>query len=452
MLELRATIELNTPALGGGSEPRKADPYTPFRPSAVRGALRAWFRAAVAGSLWPDPGPSRGAQKQRDEEMLQHLRELEDRVFGSTELGSSIVLAPPRGGHIKPWSPQPDGTSGLGYLGYGVFDGRSVPPESVSTREGRPLELRFGIRPRGDAETKLSPEQLLPILVSSLWLWCAFGGVGARWRRGFGSIRLSKLEVDRDSSRCDLLRAFEELLVLPANHEQHLAALQRGLGLSHDAVARLCEATGVGGGLLRNNAVRPHPHVRSLAGIKNLRTLVPTTPNALDALDAAGRLLRGFRSTLERETPLPDYEAVKASIRDRRPPKVVARAAFGLPLAFYFRSLGKKKARFVPTPPQDVDAKRVDRVPSPLIIRVHALGNPGRKPVYGVTLINLAGQNTTPLLGCGVGQARVGQGIEPPANGALLDQFIEHAVAESKSNPRIMAPQEPASRHRRRRR
>ena len=450
MLELRATIELITPALGGGSEPRSADPYVPLRPSAVRGALRAWFRASATGSLWPGRGLSERAQQQRDREMVDALRTLEERIFGSTTLRSSVSLAPPRGGHIESWNPQPAGNTGLGYLGYGVFDSKAGPPTKLSTRQGAPFELTFVVRPYKHA--KLTADQILPVLASSIWLWSAFGGVGARWRRGFGSMRLVELGLKGDDQGPPLLRSFSSLTKLPASHNDHLLALQRGLALSHQAVEGLCRATGVGNGLLKNDAVAPHPNIRSLAGIKVLRTLIGSSPDPLIALEAAGTLLRGFRSSLDRSQPLPDYHAVKDAIRNRRPPNAVARAAFGLPLGFFFRSLGNQKTRFVPEAPPSVERSfdrrfEIDRVPSPLIIRVHALQGRSRQPDYGVTLVNMAGKDTSPLLGCGLQQHQVRGNIEPP-DAAILDQFIGYAVEQSKTK-NLMAPP-PRSRKRRR--
>lgn len=454
MLKLRATIELNTPALGGGSEPRRADPYTPLRPSAVRGALRAWFRANLAGSLWPDRGGGPSAQRVLDERLVSDMRQIEARVFGSTSLRSSVVLAPPTGGRVEPWTPQPNPKAGLSYLGYGVFD-RRAPPDRVVT-DRRPFELSFSIRPRGedgkDGRPPLPAEQVVAALASSLWLWCAFGGMGARWRRGFGSMRLRDLRVDGDLDRRSI-DAFAGLTGLPVSHEAHLEGLQRGLGHCHDVVAQIATTTQIGQELLENGAVRPHPNIRSLAGIKTLRTLVPTADDPLVALDAAGTLLRDFRSSLERERPLPDYHTVKESIRTRRAAASVPRAAFGLPLGFFFRSLGDEKTRFSPTAPSELEVGKVDRVPSPLVMRVHALAARGRRPTYGVTLVNLAGHRTTPLLGCGLEQTaprrRIAGTPEVP-DAALLDRFIEHAVATSKHKPDLMAPRRSHSRARNR--
>ncbi len=449
MLELRATIELNTPALGGGSEPRNADPYVALRPSAVRGALRTWFRANVAGSLWPARGLSDNAQQKHNLDMVAALQKLEARIFGSTTLRSSVSLAPPRGGHIESWNPQPKGGTGLGYLGYGVFDAKASPPSKLITREGAPFELSFAVRPyKHDKDPALTAEQIVPILASSIWLWCAFGGVGARWRRGFGSMRLVKLWLASEGQSPPLLRSFSSLTKLPGSHDEHLRALQRGLEFSHQAVEGLCRSAKVGTALLRNDAVRPHPHIRTLAGIKTLRTLVPASPDPLIALEAAGSLLLEFRSSLKRKEPLPDYHAVKASIRNRQVPKTVGRAAFGLPLGFFFRSLGNKTTRFVPEVPRGVSRDiKTDRVPSPLIVRVHAIQGRGRKPDYGVTLINMAGQNTTPLLGCDLQQHGARGTVELP-DAAILDTFIAEAVEQSKKK-NIMAP---PSRSRRRHR
>ena len=177
--------------------------------------------------------------------MVADLRKLEERIFGSTSLRSSVSLAPPRGGHVESWNPQPRGDTGLGYLGYGVFDAKASPPSRLITREGAPFELSFVVRPYKDA--KLTADQILPVLASSIWLWCAFGGVGARWRRGFGSMRLVDLAWLRDDDQGPpLLRSFASLTNLPATHDDHLLALQRGLQFSPSGSRRPVQGHGRG--------------------------------------------------------------------------------------------------------------------------------------------------------------------------------------------------------------
>ncbi len=444
MLELRATIELNTPALGGGAEPRTSDRYFGLRPSAVRGALRAWFRAAVGAELWPGRGASAGAQKQLDAQMVEELRRLEARVFGSTTLRSSVDVAPPRGGRVESWTPQPKVGTGLGYLGYGVFSAQESPPQRLVTRPGTPIELRFWVRPftprdaHGKPDNPLMPETIGRVVAASVWLWCAFGGVGARWRRGFGSLRLTSLRWGRGDA-LTAVPGFSGLTELPETHDAHLAGIQRGRIQVQTAVMALVAEAKIGTSLVGNDAPRPHPNMRTLWGIKTLSALAPTASDPLVALEAAGTLLRNFRSSLERETPLPDYHTVKHSIRDRRVATAVGRAAFGLPLGFFFRSLGSRKTRFTPQLGDSASkGERLDRVPSPLLIRVHAVRGASRSIGFGVTLVNLAGRDTTPLLGCELQQSQPG-GVVPAPGSEILDEFIDWAVAESTRKPVMQA-------------
>jgi CRISPR-associated protein Cmr1 len=401
-------LELLTPAFVGSAEPRRLDPYMPLRPSSVRGMLRSWFRAAAAALMWP-ADTSRAA----NERMVKELRQVEEHLFGSTERASAVVVSPSSGGGLKADRvPDPAQWPGLRYLGYGLFEDPHRPPEALITGEGRQnLTLSIGLR-----RQLTGAEELLH---ATVWLWLVFGGIGARNRRGFGSLHLA----DHDG-----FHAPSERLRAAATHQdliqQLLAGLDWVMAVFREWLPRLTSyplETGPG----------PHSEVRTLDGIGTLSVLPGDAPRGLDALDRAGRLFRDFRSTLQRRQlglpPLPDYFAVKASLEGRHPPSSVDRAAFGLPLPFYFRSLQGAQTRFVP--------QRGDRLSSPLCFRVHALegGAGGRRHV--VTLFNLAEANgALPLLGSKLVQQGTGSVVEAP-DGKLIQRFIDWAVEQAARSP-----------------
>lgn len=427
VIELRASIELNTPAVLGGARPLRADPYFVLRPSSVRGGLRYWFRAAAASMLWPAKGRDRDEQRRHDAAMLDELRKLEAHVFGSTDRSSRVLLLPPEGGLVEPWRPLPDPRNqpGLRYLGYGLFESKGRPPDRLVTR-GRPLELRLRLRDE-------QPE-LRGVVAAALWLWTAFGGLGARGRRGYGSMQLVSL---RDGNG-GLLAPFASLVApLARSNQEHLDRLQRGIGLAQDAIKALVAATRYGDHQLTSDGERPHPNIRTIDGITDLRTMHGETDEPMEALERAGSLMQRYRSSLARRTPLRDYHAVKQSLEPPyRAPTAVDRAAFGLPLNFYFRSLGGAKTQFLPRRVGGGAGEEPDRVASPLIIRVHAVQPERGQRCYGVTLVNLAGrESTTPLLGCQLRQkGKEHDRIEAPS-ARILDAFVQWALEESKRQP-----------------
>ena len=126
--------------------------------------------------------------------------------------------------------------------------------------------------------------------------------------------------------------------------------------------------------------------------------------------------------------PLADYFTVKTSLQSRRPPASVDRAAFGLPLPFYVRSLGGEKATFQP---EHGDS---DRLASPLLFRIHVLGrDPNRR--YVAVLVNLAGaRGAHPLLGGQLVERKMRRPFPAP-DGQIIQQFISWARAEVERAP-----------------
>jgi len=415
--KISLTLELLTPAFVGAAQPRTLDPYMPLRPSSVRGVLRFWFRTAAAALMWPhDNSPTAHRQ------MVDALRELESSVFGDTRLASAVVVLPPRGGEIRRYRDVgiPDSASapGLRYLGYGLFEDAKNPPEALITRSGQKLTLEIGLRrpTAGVAE----------LLCATVWLWLHFGGIGARSRRGFGSLHLSDDHQSHQSLQ--RLGCPPELLHTPTSYQELLnKLLKQGLdwvlASFREAIPRLSTYP-----LTKGSG--PHVNIRTLDGMSSL-SLPVDAPDGEAALEMAGRLFRDFRSTLQRNRlgmpPLPDYMSVKAGLQSRSPPRSVGRAAFGLPLRFYFRSLGGAVVQFNP--------REGDRLPSPLHFRVHRIGR-DKEARHVVALFNLAEVNdASPLQGATLVQEGTASPIASP-DGNLIKDFIDWAEDQGARMPR----------------
>lgn len=410
MKRLECQLELLTPAFLGGHEPRKLDEITPIRPHSVRGLLRWWFRAAAATLLWPlDDTP------QARERVISELRRVESAIFGSTKQSSTLMVLPPEVDRLR-WGPYhvPDAkrSPGLRYLGYGLFEDRV--PEAISPGA---FTLALGLR----RELKSVPE----LLGATLWLWTALGGLGARSRRGFGSLHLVKAAAELRIPREHLsLRNLPSSLL-----EQMRQGLTWAVGIFREHLPTLTSFPLQGGS-------GPYLELRTLCGLEapDALTVLPGMFNAgTDAMERMGRLFQDFRSTIRRNDlgmpPHADYFAVKTSITSRRPPTTLDRAAFGLPLPFYFRSLQGAKATFTPA--------SLDRLASPLLFRVHALETAGGDRRFAATLINLVanaqGDNAKyvhPLLGHALIERERKEPFPPPS-GLLLRQFTRWAKAEA---------------------
>lgn len=413
---LRFTIRTVTPTFAAGAVPRHVDPYSPIRPPAIRGALRAWFRAAAASVLRP-VDDSEAAKRA----MVNALRDVEAAVFGSTDHASPFAVLPidigPRNEVVQEKHvPPADRWPGLRYMGYGIFDNA---PEYVHfVDEGVAFHLTLKIR-------RPFPE-LEPLVVATVWLWTHFGGLGARVRRGFGSLELAEadLGVFPEQERPKLSPCTAGELI----NDTLIRGLEASLALFADHLPQLTKYPIDAPGAL------PHRSLRTLDGIQSLKVMTLNTLTGKDTLEKTGRLFREYRSTLERNRlnmpPLPDYFAVKQSLEQGRTAHEVQRTAFGLPLSFYFRSLGGKKTMFTPIPPggpgkSGPKHKDSGRLPSPLHFRVHRIHPPGQTPRLVVTLLNVAqGEGADVLLGCAIGQSEPPGKVRVNPHAGILDDAI----------------------------
>ncbi|HET9895393.1 MAG TPA: RAMP superfamily CRISPR-associated protein [Streptosporangiaceae bacterium] len=170
------TLRTVTPAfLGRFGTPDDQTAIVPFPVPSLRGVLAYWLRSLAGAHLGN----------------IDHLHAVESAVFGSARTeqsgGPSPVLL--RGGRV-PLSAlaadsQPDGfryLMGPGLLAKKDKDGKKVP----SPRFLKPGTLELRVRVTGSpASTDL--------FLAALWGLRAFGGIGARSRRGFGTIAIDQV-------------------------------------------------------------------------------------------------------------------------------------------------------------------------------------------------------------------------------------------------------------------
>lgn len=198
-------VEIVTPCFLGGARDRAE-----WRGASIRGQLRWWFRA-VAGARFAGD--------------LKSVRTAEEEIFGSTRRSSAVRVSPSRGpeaergkdaetlledsvdadGLAKRWGDESRATvnrlrlqrspssNPLHYLAYGpVAKGRLERPLLPSRTKVR-FELHWIRMPSPPAMEMFS---------LALQGWLCLGGIGARSRKGFGSLHLDG---------CDR-KAFEEVV------------------------------------------------------------------------------------------------------------------------------------------------------------------------------------------------------------------------------------------------
>jgi CRISPR-associated protein Cmr1 len=177
----RETIELElrliTPMFGGGYKAREVDPLLPIRPAAIRGHLRFWWRATA------------GARYATVEELHKAETELwggastkDNPAFGKVAIQVHILSAGEKASYsqVAPPSKPEDGP----LHGYFLFPFREQREQNIPAAVGR-RQVSFQLRLTLDAS--LSEAQRAGVR-TALKAWIAFGGVGARTRRGCGAL------------------------------------------------------------------------------------------------------------------------------------------------------------------------------------------------------------------------------------------------------------------------
>lgn len=203
MHTLTATFEIVTPMFLGGADNTAS---VELRVPPIKGALRFWWRALAWGRFCQAHPHGTPAEIR---EILKKIREEEARIFGSAEGGQGRILMrmvqsnyqviqATNQAVLRDRSERVVG-SGARYLGYGLMSAQLSRP---CIREGATftIELRFA-RPRpaqNPAETarlKQEYDSDLPTVVEAIKLFGLLGGIGARTRRGWGSVTLSEMKI-----------------------------------------------------------------------------------------------------------------------------------------------------------------------------------------------------------------------------------------------------------------
>ena len=180
-LKKRETIELElrliTPMFGGGYKAREVDTVQPIRPAAIRGHLRFWWRA-TAGARYASVADLHTAET----ELWGGASTKDNPAFGKVAIQVQILSA----GEETPYSQiAPPSKPKDGPLhGYFLFPFQEQKKQNIPAAVGR-RQVSFQLRLTLDAS--LNEAQRAGVR-TALKAWIAFGGVGARTRRGCGAL------------------------------------------------------------------------------------------------------------------------------------------------------------------------------------------------------------------------------------------------------------------------
>ena len=180
-------VAVVTPLFGGGATPRQTDPQQPVRGSSVRGQLRFWWRACQGAA----------------HASVDDLFEAESALWGNTERPSPLQVGVEmldRGGEVVSGNYIPSRKDSDRYelswiprykpIAYALFPfqgqldktRRNILEYPATAREGVRFRLRIA-----DGTDGLSEAQRGQVR-GAVWAWLTFGGIGARTRRGCGSL------------------------------------------------------------------------------------------------------------------------------------------------------------------------------------------------------------------------------------------------------------------------
>jgi CRISPR-associated protein Cmr1 len=331
---------LVTPLFGGGVVPAEADPVMVIRGTEIRGHLRFWWRAC------------RGGQSNGD---LQAMKETEDRLWGA-----SSTEARPRPSLVQVSVViDSEGTSDMPFE---VVPGRGNKPKTTPRAASIvPPYAAFPLQPGRDEATvgmqtkavRLGvsftltiayPKELQAEVEAALWAWENFGGLGARTRRGFGTLCCTQI----DGQAVPLPETGQVEAVIRQGLQKHVVNGKWPHGVAH---------------LSRNVQFKITPGTDALSA---WRALIDRLRRFRQARNPGSQPKRRGRS----QWPEPDairrltgrkarLHADALSTTDKFP-----RAVFGLPVIFHFKDEATGD-------PFDTTLKGTssERLASPLILR-----------------------------------------------------------------------------------
>lgn len=364
-----------TPIFGGGVVPGEIDPLTQVRGSEIRGHLRFWWRATRGGNpafegdlkkmkLAEDAIWGKASSKEEESDLEQGDGDTKSAPIRSVQIDVTVNN---RGEGRRPFIIQKSS------------NGKNVPRPA-----GVPGYVVFPLLPTNDDLRQKTKEQIekemkcvqrnvrfmLKItyhqeyhddIQAALWAWENFGGIGARTRRGFGALRLLKINGEQIaqgpvSNQPEDIKAWlnkqAKLFVVVGVWPKGVPHLEQTLS---------CEFSQSG----RDVLFCWDSLAKSYASFRQSRTEGNTGrsnwPEAEAIRMETGRRAQAFDKRTGR---------MRNKYHPLGHPEKFPRAAFGLPIIFHFKDNGDP-------PDTTLQGKEPgnERLASPLILRPLVFGN-----------------------------------------------------------------------------
>ncbi len=330
-------LETITPLFLGGADQTIAE----LRPPAFRGALRYWFRA-IAASITS----------------FDEVKKWENKVFGSTDAGGAIIIRIHSPKTVSSYTLKRNNDFlGLAYLFFSTYETRGEARGCFTPGSEFKLTLQTRLSRSEDL-------QYLHLAIGAMWMLVKLGGLGSRSNRGGGSLGIKKEPETIGNFKIDKIK----FLSHSVNVDQLASAIKDGISIIKQLYTEVLNG---------NKVTLTVPTSFDIINPQTAMVYLWQSQNAEEnyywdfILNSFGREYKGFRIRYKNAT-YDDYKEVKYWLKSGGKTTVttIKRAAFGLPIQFYFKSLPGKKASLEAT-------GNIKRSSSPLHIRVVRLAQGG---------------------------------------------------------------------------
>ena len=383
------TYKLITPMFGGGFEAAKYDPITPIRASSIKGQLRFWWRATCGGQfdgslkrlrkaeawLWGAAADDKEGKKKADKQLG------ESRIRISVEVNNNNQTVYFKKKNTT-WV-EDEKYKYLKYHEYGTFPLRTNSNNRLLHYKEFTIKISFPVLPLYPEREVIDNKKhnIEDEVKATLWAWEMFGGIGARTRRGFGSIQSLNNEYKSPASN---------------NQDEIIAWLKTGLenhlynGTWPEGIPHLSEDLNNYHVVTTNKLnLRLSPANHNDAKITHNVDVGPWYI-LLNNLSLFRQLRKGFRGFNSRSRwPEPDeiryitkfsdsrHSSPILIRKDRQRVKKFPRAEFGLPIVFKFKDGARNSNNYKSQDPYITTLLGLEheRLASPLILKPIAFAN-----------------------------------------------------------------------------
>lgn len=400
-ITLKATYAGVTPLFGAGADQNTAE----LRLPSFKGVLRYWWRALAWRRLDGD---------------LQAVHDAEKRLFGGpgaegqSKVRMRLTVEEP-GTCLRPGGSLPGAPAGRGglpgayYLGYGLMATAGKDAGRL-TRGALVPPLRFTVEMR---VAKTVDSQALETLLDALKALGTLGGMGARSRKGYGSLMLIRLTLADPAEGGP--SGSRELWKQPETFDE----LRQAIATFH-----------------RNGALEKLPEYTAFSSLSRSVLVAAPVKEPLQLLNLIGQEMMHYRSWGREGKVLgaPSERRFQGDhdlMLDLKPPVTTypKRIGFGLPHNYFFGSLAKtvgSRAASRHVRPAAAGGKGLDRRASPLFIHIHWCGT---SPVGVLTF--LPAWFLPPGTGVSVNGFRVPLQHDDPQVYAAVEGFLDRLLNRS---------------------